>query len=80
MPEVADISLRKLPPYNEEAEQYVLSACLGASEAFARSLEVIDKDDFYKTNHRKIFFAMQKLFEANEPIDILTLADRLRKK
>lgn len=79
MPEVADISLRKLPPYNEEAEQYVLSACLGAAEAFARSLEVIDKDDFYKTSHRKIFFAMQRLFEANEPIDILTLADRLRK-
>ncbi len=79
MSNVADISLRKLPPYNEEAEQYVLSACFGSGDAFARSLEIIELDDFYKTSHRKIFSAMQFLFEANHPIDILTIADRLRK-
>ena len=79
MPDVADISLRKLPPYNEEAEQYVLGACFGSGDAFARALEIIELDDFYKTSHRKIFSAMQFLFEANEPIDILTIADRLRK-
>jgi replicative DNA helicase len=79
MPDVADISLRKLPPYNEEAEQYVLGACFGSGDAFARALEIIERDDFYKTGHRKIFSAMQFLFEANQPIDILTVADRLRK-
>ena len=79
MPDVADISLRKLPPYNEEAEQYVLGACFGSGDAFARSLEIIELNDFYKTRHRKIFSAMQFLFEANQPIDILTVADRLRK-
>ena len=79
MPDVADISLRKLPPYNEEAEQYVLGACFGSGDAFARALEFIERDDFYKTGHRKIFSAMQLLFEANQPIDILTVADRLRK-
>jgi replicative DNA helicase len=79
MPDIADISLRKLPPYNEEAEQYVLAACFGSGDAFARALEIIELDDFYKTSHRKIFSAMQFLFEANEPIDILTVADRLRK-
>ena len=79
MPNVADISLRKLPPYNEEAEQYVLGACFGSGDAFARALEIIELDDFYKTSHRKIFSAMQYMFEANEPIDILTIADRLRK-
>ena len=79
MPDVADISLRKLPPYNEEAEQYVLGACFGSGDAFARALEIIELDDFYKTSHRKIFLAMQFLFEATQPIDILTIADRLRK-
>ncbi len=79
MPDVADISLRKLPPYNEEAEQYVLGACFGPGDGFARALEIIGLDDFYKTGHRKIFSAMQFLFEANQPIDILTVADRLRK-
>jgi len=79
MSSVADISLRKLPPYNEEAEQYVLGACFGSGDGFARALEIIELDDFYKTSHRKIFSAMQFLFEASEPIDILTVADRLRK-
>ncbi|MCZ6513003.1 MAG: replicative DNA helicase [Nitrospinae bacterium] len=79
MPDVADISLRKLPRYNEEADQYVLGACFGSGDAFARALEIIELDDFYKTGHRKIFSAMQFLFEANQPIDILTVADRLRK-
>lgn len=79
MPNAADISLRKLPPYNEEAEQYVLSACFGSGDAFARALEIIELDDFYKSAHRKVFSAMQFLFEASQPIDILTVADRLRK-
>ena len=78
-PNVSDISLRKLPPYSEEAEQYVMAACFGSNDAFARALEFVDYEDFYKAGHRKIFLAMQKIFEANEPIDILTLADRLRK-
>lgn len=79
MSSVADIALRKLPPYNEEAEQYVLGACFGSGDAFARALEILALEDFYKTSHRKIFSAMQFLFEANDPIDILTIADRLRK-
>ena len=57
----------------------MLGACFGSGDAFARSLEIIELDDFYKTSHRKIFSAMQFLFEANNPIDILTIADRLRK-
>lgn len=79
MPDLSDISLRRLPPYSDEAEQYVLAACFGSNDAFARAVEIIGVDDFYKAAHRKIFTCMQKLFEDNEPIDILTLADRLRR-
>ncbi|HKI49787.1 MAG TPA: DnaB-like helicase N-terminal domain-containing protein, partial [Desulfobacteria bacterium] len=57
MSSVADIALRKLPPYNEEAEQYVLGACFGSGDAFARALEILALEDFYKTSHRKIFSA-----------------------
>ncbi|MFQ5483135.1 MAG: DnaB-like helicase N-terminal domain-containing protein, partial [Nitrospinaceae bacterium] len=74
-----DISLRKLPPYHEEAEQYVLSACLFSPDAIARALEVLNEEDFYKTSHRKIFAAMRRMFEGNEGIDVLTLAERLRR-
>ena len=81
MPEaLSDLALSKLPPYSMEAEQSVLAACLKSQDAIAKSLEVLGEDEFYKSSHKKIFIAMQDLFEANEPIDVLSLAEKLRKK
>lgn len=81
MPETAtDISLRKLPPYHQEAEQSVLGACFKSGDAFPRALEVLEENDFYKSAHKKIFIVMRELFEANEPIDVLGIAERLRKR
>jgi replicative DNA helicase len=77
---LTEISLNKLPPYNKEAEQSVLGSCLHSSEAIAKALEVLSEEDFYKASNKKIFIVMREQFEANEPIDVLALADRLRKK
>lgn len=77
---VTDISLSKLPPYNMEAEQSVLGACVKSVEAVAKSLEVLAAEDFYKSSHQKTFLAIRELFEANESIDVLTIAEKLRKK
>jgi replicative DNA helicase len=71
--------LHKVPPQNLEAEQAVLGAVLLENGAFAKILENIKEKHFYREAHRKIFLAMQDLFERNEPIDLLTLTDRLRK-
>jgi len=76
---VTDISLRKLPPHNKEAEQSVLGACLHSPDAYARALEILGAEDFYKSGHQKIFLAMQALFDGGQPIDVLAVADRLRK-
>lgn len=77
---LTDISLNKLPPYNKEAEQSVLGSCLHSEEAIAKALEVLSEEDFYKAANKKIFIVMREQFEANESIDVLALADRLRKK
>ncbi len=74
-----DISDHKLPPHNVEAEQSVLSAIFKSSNALPKALEIIQTDDFYRGPHQKIFKAMVDLFEINEPADLLTLSDRLRK-
>ena len=76
---MTDISLNKLPPYNKEAEQSVLGACLHSEDAIAKALEILREEDFYKSTHQKIFAVMRGQFEANEPIDVLALADRLKK-
>ena len=77
---LTDISMNKLPPYNKEAEQSVLGACLHSEDAIAKALEVLSAEDFYKSTHKKIFSVMREQFEANEPIDVLALAEKLKRK
>lgn len=74
-----EIGLKKLLPHSVEAERYVLGACLKSNDVFARALETLEGEDFYKISSKKIFAAMSDLFEASEEIDILTLSERLRK-
>jgi replicative DNA helicase len=73
-------TLEKLPPQNVEAEQSVLGAILIDNSALTTTLELLSYEDFYKDSHRKIFFAMSELFDKGEPIDIITLADHMKKK
>lgn len=76
----SNLSLDKLPPQNLEAEQSVLGAILLDNNALYTAFELITQDDFYKDSNKKIFIAMMELLEKNEPIDIITLTDHLRKK
>ena len=75
-----DSTLDKLPPQNVEAEQSVLGAILLDNSALTTTLELLDYDDFYKDSHRRIFLSMTDLFDKNEPIDIITLTDNLKRK
>ncbi|MFZ6017210.1 MAG: replicative DNA helicase [Nitrospirota bacterium] len=75
-----DLALDKLPPQNLEAEQSVLGAILIDNEALLRALEILTPEDFYKESHRKIFNTMVDLFDKNEPIDLITLTDYLKRK
>ena len=72
--------LRKLPPQSVEMEQSVLGAILQDNQALVRVLDLLQERDFYQEAHRWIFQAMIDLFQANAPIDLLTVGDRLRRK
>ncbi len=69
----------RLPPHDLTAEMAVLGAMMLDSEAAARALEILkDETFFYKDAHKKIFLAAQRLYQRNEPIDIVTLTETLR--
>jgi replicative DNA helicase len=68
-----------VPPHNIEAEESVLGAVLLSAEAANVALEALHADDFYKPAHQLIFEAVTGLFDANQPIDAITLADSLRR-
>ena len=69
----------RVPPHNVEAEQAVLGAMLIKKEAIAEVAEILKSDDFYRDAHRIVFEAMMELFEKNEPVDIVTVTEQLKK-
>ncbi len=69
-----------LPPQNIEAEQRVLGALMLDGGMAAPVMEVLRPEHFYRAGNRLIYEAMIGLFERSEPIDILTLADALKKR
>jgi replicative DNA helicase len=70
----------KLPPHDENAEVSVLGGVLLDNKQFPTVESIISSSDFHKSTHRKIFKAMQELFEDDNPIDLLTLKDTLEKQ
>lgn len=70
----------KLPPQSIEAEQSVLGSLLLDKKAIVKIADILKPDDFYRDVHKMIYQAMLKLFEKNEPIDLMTISNILQEK
>jgi replicative DNA helicase len=72
--------LGKTPPQAIEMEQSVLGAILLDSEALPKTLEIFaDPDVFYHPIHRSIYRTMLSLYERNQPVDLMTVSEGLKK-
>nr|BET44858.1 MAG: replicative DNA helicase [Candidatus Aschnera chinzeii] len=67
----------KIPPYSLEAEQSVIGGLMLENDRWDHISEAIVGTDFFSYQHRIIFVEMQKLFEKNKPIDLITLSEFL---
>ena len=72
--------LDKLPPQNLDAEMSVLGAMLLDREAIGHAIEAVSAESFYKEAHAKIYAAIVELFDANHPVDIITLTEHQGKR
>lgn len=70
----------KLPPQDIEAERSVLGALMLDKNAIIQVADLLNADDFYSPTHGKIFEAIIELFEKNEPIDVLSVTNKLKEK
>ena len=70
--------IQREAPKDINAEAAVLSAMMLDNFAVAKSIEMLDKDHFYRPSHKMIFENMIELFEENIEIDIITLIDKLK--
>ena len=69
----------RVPPQNIEAEQSVIGAMLIDKNAVGLVTEKLMPEDFYRQAHQVIFSAILTLHSKNEPIDMITLINELKK-
>lgn len=70
----------KLPPQAPELEQAVLGAMMLERNAVNEAIDILRPESFYVDAHKRIFDAIQELFRTDQPIDILTVTQQLKKK
>ncbi len=69
----------KLPPQAVDLEKVILGAILIDKEALTSVGAIIKPDSFYKESHSVIYRAILELYVKSDPIDILTVTQKLRK-
>lgn len=67
-----------IPPHNEEAEQHVLGSLLLDKNSLIKVVDFLSIKDFYNRNHQLIYKAMLDLYQRSEPIDIVSVSNKLK--
>jgi replicative DNA helicase len=70
----------RIPPHSAEAEESALGALLLDKDAIIAIAEFLLPEDFYDDRHRMIYEACIALYEDRVPIDVLTVAEKLKKQ
>lgn len=68
----------RVAPQEKEVEEAVLGALMLEKDAYTTVCDLLKPESFYLPTHQKIYFAIQQLGAAQEPIDMLTVSERLR--
>lgn len=72
--------MSRLPPQSLDSERALLGALLLKPEGLHDVSDTVRPDSFYAEKHRTIFETMRELSDRGEPIDLLSLSERLQSK
>lgn len=70
----------KIPPHSQEAEESLLGCLLIDKDAIIKIADSLMPQDFYKDSHKIIYEAIKDLYSNQEPIDIITLSNKLEER
>ncbi|MCK9155490.1 MAG: replicative DNA helicase [Paludibacteraceae bacterium] len=70
----------KLPPQAPELEEAVLGALMLEKDAYSQVCDYLKPDCFYKDAHKTIYTAIMNLASKQDPIDMITVTEQLRKE
>ena len=68
----------RVPPQAVEIEQAVLGAMLIEHGAATIALQMLKMEDFYQHSHQHIFQTLSRLYERDNPLDLLTVENELK--
>jgi replicative DNA helicase len=69
----------KIPPHDLEAELCVLGSMMISKEAIAQVVGKLKPSYFYRDANAQVFKAILALFQKNEPVDLVTVGNELKK-
>ena len=72
--------IKRILPHSIEAEQSVIGSMLMDRDAILVASEILTSDDFYQNQYGIIFDAMVELCNEGQPVDLVTLQNRLKEK
>jgi replicative DNA helicase len=75
---LSDFVFGKVPPQARDLEEAVLGAVLLESNALTSVIDILKPESFYVEAHRIIFSAIVELFDKSQPVDLMTVTDKLR--
>lgn len=70
----------QVPPHSLEAEMSLLGSVLLDKNVLIRVADALRPEDFYKEAHKLIYESILDLYSQHEPVDILTVGNRLDEK
>lgn len=76
---IIDLSKGKLPPQAVDLEEAVLGAMMIDKTGLHEAMELLSCDVFYKDSNKSIFEAISELYNKNQPIDLLTISNELKR-
>ena len=77
-PSVLTGDLGKIPPQAIDLEQAVLGAMMLEKNAVTDSIDILKPASFYDPKHQFIYNAIRELFGSSNPIDLLTVVNKLK--
>jgi len=72
-------SAERVPPHSTEAEVAVLGAIMLEPKAMGSVAPVLQAECFYRADHQKLYTAFSNLYIKNQPVDVLSVKEELRR-
>lgn len=74
------LDVGRIQPQARELEEAVLGALMLEKDAYSLVSEILKPESFYDTTHQTIYRAIVNLAAKQEPIDMLTVVEQLKKE